>query len=160
MVINSCWKSDIQTKAHNKVYLRAVVVYFDQKTHAQKQWKTLENYPKSTFFNICAWAICESVMHMVKKYFFESFQAFFIVFDQKKHACACVCMAENNEKHLKIIQKVLFSICVREPYVSLSFIWWKKYFFDSFQVFFITGWNAQHYIQFHSGICQRFVQKI
>ena len=106
-------------------------------------------------------------------------------FDQRTHAWACVHRVKNNEKHLKIIKKVLFSSYTREtqvrltqeheqnaifyrlgvtpkcwltlkagcssaistafffmflydPYMSLSRVRWKKYFFDNFQAFFIV----------------------
>ena len=34
-----------------------------------------------------------------------------VYFDQGTHACTCVCMVENNEKHLKIIRKIPFPSC-------------------------------------------------
>ena len=38
---------------------------------------------------------------------------FFVVyFDQQTHACACICMVENDEKHLKSWKKYLF-MCTR-----------------------------------------------
>ena len=36
-------------------------------------------------------------------------KAFVVHFDQRMHACTCICMVEDNEKHLKTIKKVLFS---------------------------------------------------
>ena len=40
-------------------------------------------------------------------------------FDQQTHACACVHMVKNNEKHLKMIKKVLLSSYTRETHVRL-----------------------------------------
>ena len=42
-----------------------------------------------------------------------------VYFDQWTHAWACVCMFENNEKHLKIMKKVPFPSCVLEAHVRL-----------------------------------------
>ena len=41
-------------------------------------------------------------------------------FDQRTHAWACVHRVKNNEKHLKIIKKVLFSSYTRETQVRLT----------------------------------------
>ena len=34
------------------------------------------------------------------------------------HACACVCMVENDKKRSKIIQNILFSSCARDAHVK------------------------------------------
>ena len=52
-------------------------------------------------------------------------------FEQQTHACACVRMVENNGKHSRITKKVL------KPYMNLSYAWWRRYFFQDFQMFFI-----------------------
>ena len=44
-----------------------------------------------------------------KVYFSEKFNDPFVVyFEERTHACACVCMVENNEKHSKIMNKYLY----------------------------------------------------
>ena len=45
-----------------------------------------------------------------------------VYFDQRTHACACVCMVENDQNHCKMSEKVLFSSCVREAYERLTII--------------------------------------
>ena len=42
-----------------------------------------------------------------------------VYFNQQMHACACVRMVKNNEKHSKIIITVSFSLCAREAHVGL-----------------------------------------
>ena len=58
-----------------------------------------------------------------------------VYFDQRTHACAYIHMVENNEKHLKIIKKVLFSSYAQETHVRLT---QEQYFFDNFQALFIV----------------------
>ena len=41
-------------------------------------------------------------------------QTVVVYLDQWTHACACVCMDENNEKHLKMMKKVSFASCAWE----------------------------------------------
>ena len=41
-------------------------------------------------------------------------------FDQQMHACACICMFKNDQKHLKIIKKLPFSSCIPEAHVRLT----------------------------------------
>ena len=43
-----------------------------------------------------------------------------VYFDQRMHACACVCMVENDQKHKKMMKKVHFSSCIREAHVRLT----------------------------------------
>ena len=43
-----------------------------------------------------------------------------VYFDQQTHACAYVCMVENNQKHSKVSKKVLFSSCTQEAHVRLT----------------------------------------
>ena len=43
-----------------------------------------------------------------------------VYFDQRTHACACVRMVENDQKHSKMSKKVPFSSCVREAYKRLT----------------------------------------
>ena len=43
-----------------------------------------------------------------------------VYFDQRKHACACVRMVENVQKHLKMSKKVPFSSCARDAHVRLT----------------------------------------
>ena len=40
-----------------------------------------------------------------------------VYFDQQTHACACICMVENDEKHWKMMKKVPFLSCAREAHV-------------------------------------------
>ena len=40
-----------------------------------------------------------------------------VCFDQRMHACSCICMVENNEKHSKIMKKIPFSSCTWEAHV-------------------------------------------
>ena len=40
-----------------------------------------------------------------------------VYFDQQTLACTCVCMFENEEKHLKIMNKVPFPLCAQEAHV-------------------------------------------
>ena len=78
------------------------------------------------------------------------------------HACACVGMVENDQKHSKISKKVplkclkvtatklalslwqnffifswFFLVFLRKPLVCLSCAWWKRNFFHNFQLFFV-----------------------
>ena len=79
--------------------------------------------------------------------------SFVVYFDQRTHACACICMVENNQKHSKIrrlgVNQLLgvtpnpwpttfFFVFLREPLLSLSCAWWKRYFFTHFRVFLIV----------------------
>ena len=57
-------------------------------------------------------------------------------FDQQTHACACIHMVENNEKRLKIIKKVLFSLYARETHVRLTQEHEEKCSFFSVVVYF------------------------
>ena len=43
-----------------------------------------------------------------------------VYFDQQMHACACICMVENDKKRYKIIKKNLFSSCVRKAHERLT----------------------------------------
>ena len=40
-----------------------------------------------------------------------------VYFDQQMHACACISMVENNEKHSKMMKKLPFPSCAREAHV-------------------------------------------
>ena len=44
-----------------------------------------------------------------------------VYFDQQMHACTCVGMVENNEKCFKIIKNILFSSCLQEAHVRLTY---------------------------------------
>ena len=43
-----------------------------------------------------------------------------VYFDQQTHACACVRMVENNNKHLIMMKKVPFSSCTQEAHERLT----------------------------------------
>ena len=49
------------------------------------------------------------------------------------HACACVCMVENDEKCSKIIENILFSSCAREAHVKLTYQCEQKLTFLAFR---------------------------
>ena len=46
-------------------------------------------------------------------------ELFVVYFEQRMHACPCVCMVENNKNCSKIIKNILFSSCVRKAHVRL-----------------------------------------
>ena len=43
-----------------------------------------------------------------------------VYFDQQTHACACVRMVENDQKHKKIMKKVPFCSCTPEAHERLT----------------------------------------
>ena len=48
------------------------------------------------------------------------YKSIVVYFDQRMHACACVCMVENDQKHSKMSKKVPFSSCTQEAHERLS----------------------------------------
>ena len=52
---------------------------------------------------------------------YECSVIFVVYFDQQMHMQACVCMVETNKKCLKMITNILFSSCVIEAHVRLTY---------------------------------------
>ena len=59
------------------------------------------------------------------------------------HACACVRMVKNDQKHSKR-SKTFFIGFLCKPYMSLLCAWWKRYFFTHFQVFWSFSTMQTH----------------
>ena len=75
-------------------------------------------------------------------------------------------MVKNDEKHWKIMKKVPFPSCAQEahvrrmkknvekslhePYISLLYAWWKRYFFHDFRMFSILFDHANACASMHS----------
>ena len=49
----------------------------------------------------------------------QVYNMFVVYFDQQMHACACVRIVENDQKHWKMKKKVPFPSCVLEAHVRL-----------------------------------------
>ena len=67
-----------------------------------------------------------------------------VYFDQLMHACACVRMVENGQKH-----QTFFFVFLCKPLMCLSCTWWKRYFFDHFPMFFIVFNHANACASMH-----------
>ena len=114
--------------------------------HGWKQWKTLENYQKSSFF----------IIHMrnskTRRIFFLAFRSDSQTLVDTQRMVApqqfwvnlviFVC-----EPLVSMIKKHWFYLMfLHEPYVSLSCVWWKKYFLIVFKHFFhcFRPWASRH----------------
>ena len=58
-----------------------------------------------------------------------------VYFDQPTHACVCICMVKNEEKHKKIMKKEPFPSCILKAHVGRMK---KKVLFHDFLMFFIV----------------------
>ena len=60
-------------------------------------------------------------MNDITQIIWRFFAPYVVYFDQRMHACPCICIVENDKNALKLKKNIFFSSCVRETHVRLFY---------------------------------------
>ena len=89
--------------------------------------KHLKISKKSTFFNFSSWALCEPIVHMMKKVLFTHFQVFLIDFD---HANAYASMPSlvkiHNKYFLNVKASLLYDLYHYLELLIIILVYWMQ----------------------------------
>ena len=148
-----CWATSRTRRGSRPVTFKAFKISGSPSSNCWKKYKKMKTWIHLVELNYIV-KFPRSMMKMELKISFDlvySDAPPVVYFDQRLHACACLCMVENNKKTLKNCQNTKFQMSTRFGSHSiadqqtvffiflqtnnLSCSWRKRYFFDDFRMF-------------------------